>query len=147
MTVKATLIMDELEKALETIAGVDRVYRSLAGLSLPSNAVFPVIRFRPLRNNVDNQLGNEAKVTFEIGIEAIVLADNNDIDADMDDLLYKIRACLNVGDFHPFAKLVRAFSATEPGISLGQAQYMFPQPGGNTASVELILTCRYVERY
>jgi hypothetical protein len=149
MTAQATLILNALESALQSISGVgaSRVYRSLESLSLPTDTDYPVILLRPLRNSVEATLRGDAKVTLEIGIEARTLAGTDKIDIALDDLLYKIRNSLGLGQFQPLAGLVRAFSAAEPGLSFGEAQYLFPQPGERTAGVQLLLTCRYIERY
>jgi hypothetical protein len=143
---KATEIMDTLEVALKTISGVS-VFRSSESLSLPTTTQFPAILFRPIRNLVTGQMGGNTKIELEIGIEGRVAATQDQIDIDLDQLLYNIRASLSIGDFEPLSGHTRAFSATEPGVSLGEAHYIFPQPGVLTASVEMSLTCRYLERY
>jgi len=45
------------------------------------------------------------------------------------------------------AGLVVRTTGDKAGILLGDAQYLFPEPGSSYAAVQFIVTFRYVESY
>lgn len=142
MTSRATEILDTLETLFEAIPGIT-VFRGMATLALPSETARPYIAFRPISNAVEAMQRGRALVTLQVGIEARA----EGTDADLDDMLVALRGALGLGEFAPFDGLVTRSAGGTSGVTLGEAQYLFPQPGEATAGVQMIVTFRYAEAY
>ena len=147
MTTTATAIQNKLETILQDVIGTSHVFRSAESASLPSDTTYPVIFIRPLSNSAEETLREDVRVTYRIGIEVRFLPDDTDLDVIMDTYIYDVRKAITGDRCKPFHGIVNHFSANEPGISIGEAQYNFPAVGEKTASVMMIFTFRYLERY
>lgn len=150
MTAKATAILSQLETALEGLAGLSagQVYRGHEAQAINQTATLPLVIFRPLSNKVETTLGAEARIALEVGFEGrVALTSGHSADADLDDLLIALRGALGLGASAPMAGLVVRTTGDKAGILLGDAQYLFPEPGSSYAAVQFIVTFRYVESY
>ncbi|HOW76828.1 MAG TPA: hypothetical protein PK959_13020 [Candidatus Competibacteraceae bacterium] len=150
MTSKATAILSQLETALEGLAGLSaaQVYRGHEAQAINQTATLPLVIFRPLSNKVEATLGAEARIALEVGFEGrVALTSSHGADAALDDLLIALRGALGLGAAAPLAGLVVRTTGDKAGIVLGDAQYLFPEPGSAYAAVQFVLTFRYVESY
>lgn len=150
MTSKASAILDELETALEALAGFSaaQIYRGHEAQAIDPTATLPLVIFRPLSNKIEAALGAEARIALDVGVEGrVAITSGHEADADLDDLLIDLRGAFGLGTVAPMAGLVVRTTGEKSGIVLGEAQYLFPDPGSNYAAVQFIVTFRYVESY
>lgn len=150
MTSKATAILNALETALEAlpVLGADHVYRGHEAQAISATDALPLVIFRPLSNKIEAALGGEVRIALEVGIEGrVALTTGHAADSELEDLLIAIRGALGLGTVAPMAGLVLRTSGEKAGIVLGDAQYMYPDPGSTYAAVQCIVTFRYVESY
>ena len=150
MTATATAILSPLETALEGLAGLSaaQVYRGHEAQAIAQTVTLPLVIFRPLTNRIEAALAAEVRIALEVGVEGrVAITDGQVLDEDLDDLLIAFRGALGLGTVAPMSGLVLRGTGEKAGIVLGDAQYLFPEPGSAYAAVQFIVTFRYVESY
>lgn len=138
-------ILDAIETRLKAISGIKNVYRVLQGRAHPSDAVsdLPAIALRVTSDSIDTAQAGKARVTLNLDIEALIVADDAFSDAILAGWVWAIRSALGVDETPALDGLLRQGT----GIEWQTALYGYPDPSSAIALARQPIILHLIEQY